>query len=310
MAAAMKWPEGKRFAFSVFDDPDSQSLEDGRAIYSLLADFGFRTTKGVWTLGPFRQGNSRSETCDNPACLRHVLDLQNQGFEIGFHNASLRSSEREVTGAALETFKRYFGQYPSSMSNHFSNHEAIYWGEARVGGAARLLYRLAKNGESIAYSGQREDSPYFWGGLCQTHVRYCRNLVFRNIDTHRICPEMPYHDPARPYVRAWYASSEGANTPLFLETISEANQDRLEEQQGACIMYTHFGKGFVDPGGPVRRFRELTYRLSLRNGWFVPVTTLLDYLRARHGGERILSPQERRRLEGRWMGEKMRYGTS
>lgn len=310
MGSGIEWPAGKRFAFTVFDDPDSQTVEDSRIIYSLLADLGYRTTKGVWTLGPFREGNSRSETCDNPAYLQHVLDLQEQGFEIGFHNASLRSSEREVTRASLETFRQYFGQYPSSMSNHFSNHEAIYWGEARVGGAARLLYRLARNGESIPYSGHREHSPYFWGDLCQTHIRYCRNFVFRGMNTLRVCPAMPYSDPARPYVRGWYASSEGANARLFLQTISEADQDLLEEQKGACIMYTHFGKEFVDAGRPVKRFRELMHRLSLKNGWFVPVSTLLDYLQAWRGGERILSVRERTRLEGRWIWEKLRYGTS
>ena len=35
---AVTWPQGKRFAFTVFDDPDSQTLEAGRAVYSFLAD--------------------------------------------------------------------------------------------------------------------------------------------------------------------------------------------------------------------------------------------------------------------------------
>ena len=310
MGGSVEWPDGKRFAFTVFDDPDSQTLEDSRAVYSLLADLGFCTTKGVWTCGPFREGSSRSETCDNPAYLRHVTDLQSQGFEIGFHNASLRSSEREATRSALDQFKEYFGAYPSAMSNHFANLEAIYWGESRFGGAGRWLYRLTRNGNALDYSGHRRESPYFWGDLCQAHIRYCRNFVFREINTLRVCSEMPYHDPSLPFVRQWYASTEGAEAPLFLQAISEANQDRLEEQQGACIMYTHFGKGFVEDGRCSGQFRELMKRLSRKNGWFVPVSNLLDHLNAGRGGNRVLSPGERARLERRWIWEKMRYGTS
>ena len=46
----MIWPGGKSFAFTIFDDPDSQTLEAGREVYALLADLGFRTTKGVWPI--------------------------------------------------------------------------------------------------------------------------------------------------------------------------------------------------------------------------------------------------------------------
>src|SRR4051812_45266405 len=97
----IRWPEGKRFAFSVFDDPDSQTLEDSRVVYSFLADLGMLTTKGVWAVGPYRV-NSSCETCENPAYLQHVLELARQGFEMGFHGASLYSSPREQTARALE----------------------------------------------------------------------------------------------------------------------------------------------------------------------------------------------------------------
>jgi hypothetical protein len=35
------WPDGKRFAFTVFDDPDSQTWQAGREVYALLRDLGF-----------------------------------------------------------------------------------------------------------------------------------------------------------------------------------------------------------------------------------------------------------------------------
>jgi hypothetical protein len=120
---------------------------------------------------------------------------------------------------------------------------------------------------------------------------------------------MPYYDPERPFVNYWYAGSEGSNVSTFVQRIAEPEQERLEEQGGACIMYTHFGHGYWDGKEVNRRFRELMTRLSRRGGWFVPVTTLLDYLRTRHA-KHTISPADRSRLERRWLMHKVRFGTA
>jgi hypothetical protein len=91
------WPRGSSFAFTVFDDPDAQSFETTRLVYSFLADLGFRTTIGVWPLDIRRKPNSDGGTCGNaeyPAFLQH---LQGIGFKIGFHNAAPHSTSREGT---------------------------------------------------------------------------------------------------------------------------------------------------------------------------------------------------------------------
>src|SRR5437764_15010741 len=72
---------------------------------------------------------------------------------------------------------------------------------------------------------------------------------------------------------------KGAGIHSFLERISEPNQDRLEAEGGACIMYAHFGHGFCEDGGVNRRFKELIRRLSGKNGWFAAVSKLLEFLR-------------------------------
>jgi hypothetical protein len=149
----------------------------------------------------------------------------------------------------------------------------------------------------------------FWGDVCFEKIRYCRNLVYTEIDTLQACPWMPYHDPLRPYVRAWFSSSEGANCPRYLKTVQEANQDRLEQEGGACIMYTHFGHGFVDSGALNARFSALMLRLSRKNGWFTPVSTLLDYIRERRGAV-TLTEQQRGSLEWKWLTQKLLRGTS
>ena len=42
----IKWPGGKAFAFTVFDDPDSQTVGGMRSVYDYLSDAGLRTTAG------------------------------------------------------------------------------------------------------------------------------------------------------------------------------------------------------------------------------------------------------------------------
>jgi hypothetical protein len=115
---------------------------------------------------------------------------------------------------------------------------------------------------------------------------------------------MPYHDPARPYVNYWFASSEGANVDSFNAMLSERNQDRLKNERGACIIYTHLAKGFVDKGKIDTRFKELMERMASMNGWFVPVRTLLDYIlqvRGRH----VITAGERNDLERKWLWHKI-----
>jgi hypothetical protein len=307
----MRWPDGRRFAFTIIDDPDGQDYGVGVEVYALLRDLGFQTSRAVWPVGPRRPTNSGGETCASVPYLQHTLDLQRRGFEIAYHNATPHTSPREETDAALERFRDMFGDYPRTMANHY-NEEAIYWGAARVSGVRRFLYNGATLGRrSNRHHGHVEGSPLFWGDLCRERIHYCRNFVFDEVDTLAACPMMPYHDPARPYVAAWYAAAEGAAGPSFMRMISDRNQERLEESGGACILYTHFGHGFHDGGKLEPEFVRLMTRLARANGWFVPVGTLLDHLRAQADGQTYtLTPPERRRLELRWLRQKLLRGTS
>jgi hypothetical protein len=306
--APVSWPDGCRFAFTIFDDPDSQTLAAGTTVYSLLADLGFRTTKAVWVIEPPAR-NSPGDTCESRAFLEWALQLQEKGFEIGYHNGAPGSLLRADVIRSLDLFRRHFGHDPVTMAKHY-NQDAMYWGAARLSGALRLAYNAITLGRKNGFFGNVDGHASFWGDICRQRIRYCRNFVFREVNTLRACPLMPYADPERPYVPGWFASSEGANRMSFLRQIAEAEQDKLEEQGGACIMYTHFGHYFLDSAGRLNsEFHRLMKRLSQKKGWFVPVGTLLDYLRAQHG-EHILDTAERRRLELRWLKGKLLYGTS
>jgi hypothetical protein len=306
----MLWPGNKAFAFTIFYDPDSQTLEAGREVYALLHDLGFRTTKGVWPIRGNGVPSDHGGTCAEPEYRAWVQTLQVQGFEIGYHNATSHTSLRDETSKSLDVFEKYFGGPPVVMANHYFCDEAIYWNENRLSGSRRRLYNLLTLGKNRNKSyGHVPGHPYFWGDLCRERIRYVRNFAFGEINTLKACPWMPYHDPNLPYVNFWYASSEGAQADTFNRMLRESNQDRLAEEGGACIMYTHFGLGFVRDGELDRRFRDLMARVSKANGWFVPVSTLLDYLLARRGENTIIDAQ-RTELEWRWLWHKIRFGSA
>jgi hypothetical protein len=152
-------------------------------------------------------------------------------------------------------------------------------------------------------------SQFFWGDICKERIAYVRNFVFRDINTLKKCPFMPYHDKKKPYVRFWFSSSDGGNVSRFNDCIHERNQDRLEEEGGACIMYAHLGLDFRSGGFIDERFRRLMKRLSQKNGWFVSVRTILDYLAKINSGY-IISNAQRARLEMKWLMDKILLGTS
>jgi hypothetical protein len=306
MTPALRWPEDRQFAFTIIDDPDSQPLDVSREIYALLEDLGFRTTKAVWVMEPSAR-NSPGETCASSAVLDFCRRLQDKGFEIGYHNGAPGTQQRAEIIRSLDLFREYFGRDPVCMANHY-NDEAIYWGDARLSGIARGIYRVVTRGSKKHY-GHVTGHSCFWGDICRERIRYCRNFVFRQLDTLDACPYMPYTDPERPYVQAWFAAAEGANLRSCLRQFSEREQERLEHSGGACILYTHFGHGFVEDRRIDARFQRLMTRMAARNGWFVPVGTLLDYITTLRGVH-VLQPNERRRLERSWLAGKLVYGTS
>jgi hypothetical protein len=303
------WPAGKTFAFTIFDDPDDQTLANGRPVYDFLAERGFRTTKAVWPLAGTETSRHAGTTCEDPSYRAWVHELQTQGFELALHNVTHHTSTRAETIRGVERFAELFGEYPRAFANHTGCRESMYWGHARLTGPRRLVYGILVASKRRRFEGHVAGSPFFWGDVCRARITYVRNFVFGDINTLKVCPYMPYHDPRRPYVNLWFAGADGGQLRTFTATLSEANQDRLVAEGGACILYTHLAAGFLDRGGLHPRFRALTERLSRLNGWFVPVSTLLDHLR-QAGGERQISDRERRRLEIRWLWEKVWRGTS
>jgi hypothetical protein len=275
----IEWPDGKRFAFSIFDDTDFATLENVAPVYDFLADLGFRTTKSVWVLNGYKECFNTGATCENRDYLNWLYRLKEYGFEIAYHLATYHTSYRAETIKALDSFTELFGGNPISMANHADCMEGIYWGKSRVSGLNQIMYRLLNLYHHPGpYTGHIQGDSLFWGDYCKKRIKYTRNFVFPEINTLKACPFMPYHDPTRPFVNYWFASTEGAGVQSLNEMLSEQNQDRLEQEGGACIIYTHLACGFYENGRLNTRFETLMKRLSRKNGWFVPVSELLDYL--------------------------------
>jgi len=297
------WPRDHRFCFTVFDDTDWVSVKNVKPVYDLLYDLGMRTTKSVWVFTGHKTPIHPGMTLEDKEYLEWIRSLKQQGFEIGLHNSSAETSTREITTRALERFISLFGDQPICHTNHLGCLDAIYWGDARFSGQKRMIYNLLTGWRKRDISrGHEEQHPVFWGDLCRQRVSYVRNFVFNDLNSLAVCPEMPYHDAAKPFVNFWFASSDGGNLEIFIENFTVEKIDRLVEQRGACIAYVHFAAGFVRDGQVNPKFRERLEYIASKGGWFAPVSEVLDYLRA--GGDRVsrtISQKSLDKLETLWL---------
>ncbi len=122
---------------------------------------------------------------------------------------------------------------------------------------------------------------------------------------------MPYHDPQRPFVNFWFVSTNAGKVENFLDRFTKENIDRLVQQGGLCIAYVHFGRGFVRDNQVRPQVRKCLEYIAAQNGWFAPVSTVLDFLRqGQTREERTINAEQLRQLETRWLWNKLLYGPS
>jgi hypothetical protein len=296
----IRWPQNKRFAFTIVDDTDGAQLDRIRRVYDVLSDAGMRTTKTVWPLRPITRGRLGGDSLECPAYASWIRELKQLGFETAFHGASDGKSHREHVILALDRFRDELGSDPQIHTNHDGQSEALYWGAARVDPPWSWSYALyrAIHLSPVVSLGHVESSNHFWGDLCQERIRFVRNLVFSDINTLKMDPLMPYHDPRRPYVNYWFSSSNGSGVHRFYNLLSEENQDRLLEEGGACIVYSHLA---AFEGVP-EKFRYLIRRLARMKGWFVPASELLEYVGEQRGWINVADHTWRyMQLQAKWL---------
>jgi len=301
------------FAFSIVDDTDGTTLANVKPLYDLLLSLNMRITKTVWPLRCEEANNpyKHSETLQDKPYAAWVKELQENGFEIAFHGASAGSNIRAKTLQGLDVFSQILGKLPSIHINHHKNKDNLYWAAARFNSRlARTLVGLNQKRRELSYEGEKKDSPYFWGDICQQNIRYSRNLTFvKQIDLTTINPTLPYTDPYRPYVPRWFSSCDGSNPQRFVQLLSAKNLQCLVSQGGVCIVYAHFGQGFVQNGKVLPEVEVALHRVAeYSEGQFVPVSELLDARCPQKQITPVLPAIERRRMERIWLWEKISSG--
>ena len=295
--SAVLFPDGKKFAFTILDDSEEETLESARPVYELLNSLGMRTTKTVTAL--------RSRNSSAPDSLEHadyrqfILDLRDKGFEIGWRGAAAESNHRDRTIEGLEKFREIIGHYPRVYANNAFNRDNLYWGPDRVDQPLlKAVVQRATPTPSGYFLGHVEESAFWWGDLCSQHIDYVRNLTFEDANLARINPSMPYHDHSRPLVNWWFSCSDADDVDEFSQLLRPDRQERLEQEGGWCIVATRFS-GFLKKGKINRLAQKRLEAIAARGGWFVPVGTLLDHLRTAGASENF-SREEWDRMQWKW----------
>lgn len=278
----MNYPGGKKFAFSIFDDTDNATVDNTKPVYDLLFDCGMPSTKSVWVYPP--RGRFTGSSLEDRQYREFIVELKSRGFEIGLHNVGDGHFNRAEIVKAFEIFNQLIGQYPSIHVNHVSNPDNLYWWDRRFEWPFSTIYRwyLHLRRRPLPAGGENIESPYFWGDLAKKNIRYIRNLTFNEINTLRRDPRMPYPINRKlQYSNMWFSSSDGQSVNEFTRLISPDNVDRLCDSGGTCIVYTHFASGFCQNGEVDPEFeKRLRYLSSKDQGWFAPVSEVLDHLAA------------------------------
>jgi len=287
----MTFPNGKQFALTIIDDTDGDQIENTRPIYDFLARLGIKTTKTVWTFPP--RDNFKGLSLEDYRYRQYSKKLQREGFEIALHGVGSGRFTRQDIIDGLEIFHQFMGFYPKIQINHAQNPDNLYWGIKRFA-ALRPFWRWSH------FHGDDPESIYFWGDYAQKYIRFTRNFTFKNLNTLKADPYMPYKERVKEYTNFWFSSADGADIERFNRLLNQKNIDRLIEENGAAIIFTHFARGFVRGGRLDRTFQRNMVYLARRNGWFLPAGELLEYLLKQGQGKEI-SLSDKLQLEIKWL---------
>ena len=309
----MEFPDQARFAFTILDDTDDSTIVNTAPIYDLLADLGFRTTKTVWALdsppdlrGPYFAGSTLADS----EYLAWVNTLDERGFEIAFHNASMGSAARAETIAALDLIESKFRLDDGLIHcNHGQNRENLYWGEHRYGlRGLSLAYRVLRMIRGFPQmDGHDPLSSYFWGDVSLARLAYVRGFAFKTLNCATIAPGVPYYDARKPLVSKWFNTADAPDAEAFKRLVTPGSVDELSRTGGWSIVSTHLGKGFCRGGRVDSDVEEVLRHVAALNGWFAPVGEVLRHVES-SSGRHVLSRGERLRMELRHLRDRIGAG--
>jgi hypothetical protein len=277
----IEFPENKHFAFTIIDDTDDAFFENIKPIYDILFKNRLKTTKTVWVYPPRDINESKGDCLYRNEYLNFIKDIHSKGFEIGLHNVGSGDYKRNEIIEGLNEFNLKLGFYPRLHVNHSYNKDNIYSGSKRFSFPFNYLVKKLYKGYDN-FSGEDPQSEYFWGDYHKKHIQYTRNFDLSDINTYKILPFMPYKEKNYDeFSNFWFGSTFVPNQWMFNKIVTKKSVDKLENEGGICILYTHLGyymqKGKIDSGF----IRMIEYIGNKKNGWFVPVSNILEFLNQR-----------------------------
>jgi hypothetical protein len=285
--AEVLWaPHPYRAGFCITDDTDAATPESVTIVYDFLASIGLRTTKTVWAFTPSEPCGipalppsiTRGVTLEHAGYLDCVRRLSERGFEIALHGASAGNNVRARTEAALALLERHCRPSRTYVC-HAKNAENPYWHE-RVAphGPAQWLLGIASR---YRCSGEDPSSPYFWGDLCLERGLRIRLFRTRNVNTLAANPSMPYHDPEKPYVAAWFSATKRS----FADCCAPESIAQLRSENGLCVLYQYMHRyADLERGRVAAGFQTAAERLMAAGDVWVDTTErLMDRLQAMQG---------------------------
>ncbi len=294
----MNWPDGKSFAFAIFDDTDNSTVGNVSSLYEFLFEHHIRATKSVWVYPPRDQ--FRGGCLKDKEYLSFIRLLQRRGFEIALHGVGSGEFTRDDIIRGINLFHQLIGHYPYIHTNHARNRDSIYWGSKRFVPPLSWVYKLY---QKQSYLGDDSNADCYWGDISKAHIKYIRNRTFSGLNTGKYNLEMPYRQRSKALCsNYWFSSSDGHTIEEFNNLISKRNIDKLEDESGFSIVYTHFASGFTDEEGRLNpNFCKNIKYLSQRNGWFTSVGELLDYLISENRGGREMAYYQALLLDIKWV---------
>jgi hypothetical protein len=272
-------PKGKKFIFTIIDDTDDSFTYNIKPIYDLLYKNKLRTTKTVWVKKVRDIGISKGDSLENIEYRNFVKELKNKKFEIGLHNVGSGAFNRQEIKDGLLEFKNILGEYPSIHVNHSYNPDNIYSGSNRFSFPFSIFIKLFYSKYKKFY-GDDTNSKYFWGDYHKKFIKYSRNYEIDDINVLKANPYMPYRDKAyENYANYWYSSTFAPNQLVFNKLINKKSIDRLKNEGGVCILYTHLGY-FYKNGKIDKKFKETIELLGKdKEGLYITVSETLNLLK-------------------------------
>ena len=300
------FPKNKKFAFTIIDDTDYATIFIVKEVYDFLYSLGMLTTKTVWVYPP--KDKFKGESLQNYEYLSLIKEIKDRGFEIALHGIGSGNFSREEIISGLETYKKMLGEYPKIHINHSSTcMNNIYWGHKRFCFPFNKIIHHCYPPYKKEFEGELIGSPYFWGDKHKEFIKFTRNHEVDDINTSKFDPYMPYLEKSKiAYSTYWFSSTIAPNPKVFNKIITLDSINRLANEKGIAILYCHLASFFKN-GKLDKEFAAKMEYLSKKDGWFVPASTILEFLLLEKNKKLYISKKQKIRLSVMHLTTRLRY---